>query len=155
MTESNSTPSSTLGYELMRHFVLPDLLGHEASGLLYLLGKNLGRKFTMSSIPELQIFFNEAGWGTLTVEKEKKDTCHFILSGDPVEKAFALNTEHSFNLEAGFLAANFASQTGFYTEATEEINHKKSTVILIVKWDRKEYDANASIDSTKEDSISN
>lgn len=136
MTDTTITPTPQLGYELMRHFVLPDILGEEAHSLLYLLGKNLGRKFTFSNIPELQTFFSEAGWGTLTVKTENKNSIVFRLDGAPVSKAFALNATHSFNLEAGFLASNFASITGCYTEAAEELS--KAHVLLTVQWDRKE-----------------
>lgn len=136
MTDTMTSPSPQLGYELMRHFVLPDILGEESHSLLYLLGKNLGRKFTFSSIPELQAFFIEAGWGGLNVKSESKDAIVFRLEGEPVKKAFALNAEHSFNLEAGFLASNFTCITGCYTEAAEEIS--KQRVSITVKWDRKE-----------------
>ncbi|MBO8177297.1 YslB family protein [Aeribacillus pallidus] len=126
------------GYELIRDFVLPDLLGQEADGILYWAGKNIARKFPLTSIEEIVTFFEEAGWGQLSIIYEKKDELLFELSGSIVKRRLEINKENSFKIEAGFLAQQIQSQKKAIAETFEEKLLSKQKVRFTVRWDRKD-----------------
>lgn len=44
----------------------------------------------------------------------------------------------TFKLEAGFIAEQIQHQKKLYSESYEEVDKRKKTVKIIVKWDRKE-----------------
>ncbi|WP_409289673.1 YslB family protein [Peribacillus sp. SCS-37] len=126
------------GYDLIREFLLNELLGKEASQLLYWGGKQLARKFPLQSVEEIIEFFRNAGWGTLTQTKLSKDESLFELSGSTVERRLSINVKCHFQLEAGFLAEQFEIQRKVSTEAIEEPKKRGAKVSFIVKWDTKD-----------------
>jgi predicted hydrocarbon binding protein len=117
------------GYDLLREDVLPDLLGKEHNIILYWAGKSLARKYPINTIEEIITFFQRAGWGELSLVKEKKSELTFELTSSLFE--------HKKNivkpLEAGFLAEQVQNIMGYITETNED--KKKQKVIFHVKWD--------------------
>ena len=125
----------SFGYEIVRDHLLQTILGKHEEDILYWAGKDLARKFPLFSMEEAVQFFTEAGWGELTLEKEKKDERIYVLTND----ADMLNIEHRcFRLEAGFLAEQQQRQLGFLTECYEEKNIKQNFIKFTVKTDLKE-----------------
>lgn len=133
MTDTKTVP--TFGYELIRDHVLSTILGKHESDILYWSGKELARKFQMFSMEETNSFFQEAGWGELTLERLTKNEAFYKLTGEPdllqIEK-------RCFRLEAGFLAQQQQKLGGFLTECFEEKDLKKNIIQFHVKWDLKE-----------------
>lgn len=120
------------GYELIREEVLPELLGKEHNIILYWAGKSLARKYPVTSIDDLIIFFKKAGWGELSLVKEKKSEAIFEL----YSSLFEGKNSFSAPLEAGFLAEQIQSIKGFIAETDEESKSGKiKKVIFQVKWD--------------------
>ncbi|MHC5252131.1 YslB family protein [Listeria kieliensis] len=134
--ENKLVPS--FGVELFRDYLLPDLLGEESPHIFYWAGKDLARKFPLTSFEEVQDFFEEASFGSIEVVKEKKEELQILLYGPAVETRFDLQGEPSFKLEAGFIAEQIQTQNGYYAEAYDEINKRKKEALLVVKWDLKE-----------------
>lgn len=121
------------GYDILRDHVLPSILGAHQGDILYWAGKEVARKFPIFSVEELPAFFQEAGWGILSLEKTLKDETFYILTfGDE------LNIQNrSFQLEAGFLAEQYQKLNGLLTECYGEAQSKKERVTFQVKWDAK------------------
>ena len=133
MTDTKTIP--TFGYELIRDHVLSTILGKHEEDILYWAGKDLARKFQMFSMEEATSFFEEAGWGVLTLDRQTKDEAFFTLTGE----ADALQIDkRCFRLEAGFLAQQQQKLGGFLTECFEEKFSKKNIIQFHVKWDLKE-----------------
>src|SRR5690606_38200048 len=104
--------------------------------VLYWAGKDIARKFPCTDIQLIISFFKDAGWGTLTLEKESKDGYILHLTNDDPE---LLNiTKRTFRLEAGFIAEQIQSMKGCLTECFEEKKEKQQIVTFQVKWDAKE-----------------
>ncbi len=125
----------TFGYEIVRDNVLRTILGKHEEEVLYWAGKELARKFPLFSIDEAPNFFEQAGWGQLTLEKESKSHYTFILTGDADVLKF---DERCFRIEAGFLAEQIQKLKGCLTECYEEKKAKQHEIIFNVKWDEKE-----------------
>ncbi len=126
------------GYEILRDQLIPDILGKHTPDILYWGGKQLSRKFPLHSQEELISFFNEAGWGTLTLVELKKNEMTFELSGPHVERRLSLKSDISFKLEAGFLAEQTQLQKKCVTEAADEIHKRTKSVKIITRWDDKD-----------------
>ncbi|MFA9558661.1 DUF2507 domain-containing protein [Evansella sp. AB-rgal1] len=121
---------SAYSNHILRHVLLPELLGEEEESLLYWAGKSLSRKLQVEDLPT---FFEKANWGTLTLEKEKKNERHYELVAPLMEH------ERPFSLECGFIANWTERQVEFITEATYELKKKKPcTCKIIVRWDTKD-----------------
>ena len=133
MTDTKTVPA--FGYELIRDHVLSTILGKHEDDILYWSGKELARKFQMFSMEETTSFFEEAGWGTLTLERLSKDEAFYTLTGEP--DALQID-KRCFRLEAGFLAQQQQKLGGFLTECYEEKALKKNQILFHVKWDLKE-----------------
>ena len=124
------------GYEIIRDHVLSNILGKHENEILYWAGKDLARKFPLYSMEEAQQFFQEAGWGQLTLLKESKDELTYVLTES---SSIPLQIENRcFRLEAGFLAAQKERNLGFLTECFEEKNLKQNSVTFKLKSDLKE-----------------
>ncbi|WP_409302051.1 YslB family protein [Peribacillus sp. SCS-155] len=136
--QMNKQQIPAFGYEIIREFVLADILGKESPQILYWAGKQLARKFPLTGKDEIIAFFYNAGWGNLQFIKETRDDLELTLSGQPVERRFELNEDCHFQLEAGFLAEQFTLQRKFTAETLEEIKRRTKKVILTVKWDTKD-----------------
>ena len=135
MVYNDTKTIPTFGYELIRDNILRSVLGKHEEEVLYWAGKELARKFPLFSTEEAVRFFEQAGWGVLSVEKEGKDSAIFILTGDADVLKFE---ERCFRIEAGFLAEQIQKLIGYLTECYEQKNIKQSTVKFNVKWDLKE-----------------
>lgn len=123
------------GYELIREFLLQDLLGEESYHILYWAGKQLARKFPLTNMAEVVHFFESAGWGQLTMDKETKTELEMTLTGEIINRRIQLFSSSHFQLEAGFLAEQCVLQKKFYSEATADIKKRSKQVHFIVKWD--------------------
>lgn len=126
------------GYEIIREFLLEDLLGKEGPQILYWAGKQLGRRFPLSSTAEVITFFQEAGWGDLELQKEEKEEMKWELSGKLIERRFSINDAIHFQLEAGFLAYQMEHQRKYVSEAYEEQKKKAGVVQFTVRLDSKD-----------------
>ncbi|MHA6259396.1 YslB family protein [Sporosarcina sp. CAU 1771] len=136
MEKSTYGVPTQFGYELLRDHVLPSILGPHESDILYWSGKEIARKFPVFNVEELPTFFLEAGWGSLTLEKEAKNEAFFKLKND---SEYINIKERTFHLEAGFIAEQYQKLNGVLTECfAEKINKRNDPHILIhVKWDPK------------------
>lgn len=133
LTDTKTVPA--FGYELIRDHVLSTILGKHEDDILYWSGKELARKFQMFSMEEAASFFEEAGWGVLTLDSLSKDEAFYILTGEP--DALQID-KRCFRLEAGFLAQQQQKLGGFLTECFEEKFIKKNIIHFHIKWDLKE-----------------
>jgi predicted hydrocarbon binding protein len=126
------------GYEMIRDILLPDILGKHTPEILYWGGKQLSRKFPLQSIEECSSFFDEAGWGALTVIEQKKNEITFELRGSFIERRLSLKSDVTFKLEAGFLAEQIQLQKKCTTEAADEIHKRNQSVKITARWDEKD-----------------
>lgn len=134
--ESITVPS--FGYELLREVLLPDLLGKETASILYWAGKRLARQYPLGTFEEIIAFFAKAGWGALTIIKERRDELEVELAGELVAARMSMNDDCSFSLEAGFLAQQIEQQKRCITEAYEQPKKRAKKVIFTIKWDQKD-----------------
>lgn len=134
--EIQSEKESVAGLLLLRDQLLPNLLGEEHSAILYWAGKELARQHPLENEAATVQFFHTYGFGTLTQSSTKKQTIHYILSGDVVTSRLQTK-EPSFSLEAGFLAQQHQLQQNLYSEASFEIIPRKKLVHLVVQTDKK------------------
>ncbi|KFZ42446.1 hypothetical protein JS80_09955 [Anoxybacillus sp. KU2-6(11)] len=123
---------------LFRQELLPNLFGKETPFILYWAGKDLARKYPLATIDDVIAFFEQAGWGNLSLLEEKKDQCELRLEGPLVAMRFDYGGDCTFQLEAGFLAQQFEQQKGYVTEAFEQQKRRAKIVLFTVKWDRKD-----------------
>ena len=126
------------GYEIIREFLLDDLLGKEGPQILYWAGKQLGRRFPLSGPEETITFFRDAGWGELQLVKQTKDELKWELSGELIQRRFSINEKTHFQLEAGFLAYQTEHQRKVVSECYEEQKKRSSKVYFTVKTDNKD-----------------
>ncbi|WP_088068430.1 YslB family protein [Gottfriedia luciferensis] len=139
-TENFNTPGniSGFGYELLRNDLLADLLGKDQHDILYWAGKMLARKYPLATFEEIIDFFEKAGWGTLTVEEEKKQEVHLILTSELITYRNQNKKHVSYQLEAGFLAMQIQQQIDVIAETYEEQSKRGDKVKFQVKWDLKD-----------------
>ncbi|WP_078595120.1 DUF2507 domain-containing protein [Evansella clarkii] len=120
---------------ILRHVLLPELLGKEEEMILYWAGKALYRKLASAQavLEDKASFFSAAGWGDLELIKEKRTELHYELVAPRMEKG------RPFTLETGFLSEWNENETGCITEATYEVVKKDPcTCRITVKWDPKD-----------------
>ncbi|QUG43730.1 YslB family protein [Psychrobacillus sp. INOP01] len=134
LNEKEHSHVTSFGYELIRDHVLTSILGKHEKDILYWAGKDLARKFPLYSMDEAVTFFNEAGWGTLHLEKTTKDSAFYTLSTYNLPQS---GQSRSHRLEAGFLAEQQQKLTGYLTECYDEEVKKNGLVSLQIKWDSK------------------
>lgn len=132
--DSVPTPSSTFGIELIRDYVLMDLLGTDYRHVIYWAGKRLAREFPVLSAEEAPPFFHEAGWGHLELKKQKGNSLSFLLT--PPESTRLDRPAGYFQLEAGFLAEQFSRLNGCVAEGYAELN--KTHVQILIEIDPKD-----------------
>lgn len=126
---------SVFGYELIRDVLLTEVLGNDASAILYWGGKSLARRFPCVDFEELSSFFAEAGWGQITLVKESKNEQMFHLSGGMTERRFEVQTNPFFTLEAGFIAEQTAIRFETEAEAVCHLHKRSKHVEITVKWE--------------------
>ncbi|WP_088014375.1 YslB family protein [Gottfriedia acidiceleris] len=129
---------SGFGYELIRNDLLNDLLGKEQNDILYWAGKMIARKYPLATFEEIIEFFDQAGWGNLTVEEEKKQEVHLTLSSELITYRNQQKKNVSYQLEAGFLAMQIQQQIDVIAETYEEQSKRGDKVKFLVKWDLKD-----------------
>lgn len=131
MTAKEPEITEHFGYEIIRDYVLSDILGNHENDVLYWAGKSLARKFPLYSLEEAAAFFEQAGFGELVTEKTSKDETVFLLRPLKLDN-------RCFKLEAGFLAQQKQKLGGFLTEAYDEVLPKKKLVRITLKTDLRE-----------------
>jgi predicted hydrocarbon binding protein len=137
--ESNEPRNISLfGYELIREFILPDILGKDTPEILYWAGKRLARNHPLNSLDEIIDFFSKASWGQLELIKERKDEIEFELVSPLIVSRVKSKAEHFFQIEAGFLAQQIELQKQVIAETFEHPVKKANKVLFTVKWDRKD-----------------
>jgi len=129
--ETMSQPAFAI--ELLRDYVLTDLLGEDYAQVIYWSGKRVARKFPTMSNEELSAFFMEANWGQLTLLKERGSKFTFELLPPPATQA---KTTGYFQLEAGFLAEQIAGR--FQCVAEGYADPSRKSVQITVQLDRKD-----------------
>ncbi|WP_186576223.1 YslB family protein [Aquibacillus kalidii] len=120
--------TSGSGYDLLRYVCLPDLLGKDTQSILYVLGKNIARKMTFTSIEEIYDFFLKTGWGHLTLIKEKRREFIFELTGEAITNRIESKIEQDYRIESGFLAEAIQQLKSIPCECIEELKNKKGFV---------------------------
>ncbi|BBW95364.1 YslB family protein [Geobacillus sp. FSL W8-0032] len=133
-----SISDSAFGAELLRHALLPELLGKDVDSLLYWAGKQLARRYPLDTLDEVKTFFERAGWGTLSIVKEQNDGLSVELSGAIIAARCSVYERCACQLEAGFLAQQIERQTRLVTEAIELPPKRDGKARIFVKWDRKQ-----------------
>lgn len=131
MTVKDPEINQEFGYEIIRDYVLSEVLGQHEADILYWAGKSLARKFPLYTMEEAADFFSQAQFGRLSLEKSSKDETVYLLV--PLKIA-----NRCFKLEAGFLAEQKQKLDGFLTEAYEEVFLKKNQVRITLKTDSRE-----------------
>lgn len=140
LTNDSTTASvPAFGYELLREVLLPELLGKDTSTILYWAGKTLARKYPLQDMNDIIVFFQQAGWGKLSVKEESKDDLELELTSELISQRFKLKKEPLFQLEAGFLAQQIETQRKVTTEAYEHPKKRADKVVFTVKWDKKDH----------------
>ncbi|EIT85403.1 hypothetical protein A374_11685 [Fictibacillus macauensis ZFHKF-1] len=135
--EQTASGVPVFAYEVLKHILLPELLGKEERNILYWAGRSLARKFPVDSAEEIIHFFAEAGWGTLTILEMNKHEMTFELSSPIITKRFQMKEDVTFGLEAGFIAEQIQYHRKCITETYETVK-RKHKVHFTVKWDRKD-----------------
>ncbi|MGJ9383002.1 DUF2507 domain-containing protein [Salipaludibacillus sp. CF4.18] len=132
--QQDTTSPSASGYDLLRHDLLPELLGEDEEKILYWAGKALARKKIKENEKiETTHFFHNAYWGSLQPVKEKKNERIYEVV------APHMSNDRPFSLEAGFLAQIVEIEKGVIAESYYEVKKKKPfTVQITVRWDRKD-----------------
>ncbi|MCM0582304.1 YslB family protein [Weissella diestrammenae] len=115
---------------LLRDRLMPNLFNEDIADITYWAGKSLAREFELHGIKAIIDFFNDAGFGTLTMHSQKATMQKWHLTGQVIETRLNEEKVPDFNLEAGFIAQQTQQQLGFGAEAQVEIN--KNIVILTV-----------------------
>ncbi|WP_410501631.1 DUF2507 domain-containing protein [Exiguobacterium acetylicum] len=132
----DATPNQTplFGIELIRDYVLTDLLGSDYRQVIYWAGKRLARQFPVVDESELSSFFEQAGWGTLEIKKQKGTVISYILF--PPETTRDERPQGYFQLEAGFLAEQHSRFNACVAEGYAEVN--KELIQITVQIDPKD-----------------
>ncbi len=136
--ELKELQTPAFGYELIREVLIPTILGKDYSHMLYWAGKELARKYPLSSTEEMISFFENAGWGNLTVLSLNKNEMEFELSGDLISLRLGKDNNCSFQLEAGFIAEQLQTINSYITETHEQIKKRAKKVVFTAKWDHKD-----------------
>lgn len=133
---TNVMQTTGSGYDLLRYVCLPDLLGKDATTILYVLGKNMARQLEWNSFEQVKTFFYKTGWGELIDVKEKRSEHIFTLTGSAITRRMKHDIVTDYRLEAGFLAAAIQQIKGVDCECSEEIKTRKNMVELRVLFTR-------------------
>lgn len=124
-----STPE-TLGYELLRDILLPDLLGQEAPGILYWAGKDLARRLPLSQLDDLPTFFAQFNFGELKLSQQTKNRYIYQLDGQQIARRQKAFSNADFQLETGFIAQQVQQLTQTIAEGQLEFDRDKITIIV-------------------------
>lgn len=114
----------SIGQDVLRYLVLPDILGNEKETLLYFSGRNLARNLKIDSLEDIKLIFSLLSWGNLDLIKEKKNEITFHLLSDQIVKRIQSDFITDFRLEAGFLAEAISHLTERPCECQEDVNKR-------------------------------
>jgi len=116
---------------LLREALLPELLGDDQGDINYWAGKSLARRFPIGNPKDATTFFEQVGFGHLSLIKQTAQMTRWQLSGTPVKLRKQLQGDGDFTLEAGFLAEMMAQQLGVSAEAelTETSRKLQATTV--------------------------
>ncbi|WP_158282245.1 DUF2507 domain-containing protein [Salipaludibacillus keqinensis] len=131
-TQPSQVPA--FSYDLIRHELIPELLGEDEGRILYWAGKSLARKqMDLNKNINPYDFFTEAHWGSLQTVKESKSERIYELASSHQEN------KRPFTLEAGFLAQFVEIEKGVVSESSYAIKRNKPlTITITVRWDKKD-----------------
>lgn len=132
--EETAAQVPAFSYYVLRHQLLPELLGEDEAAILYWAGKSLARKNKeFIKADGVDLFFSRANWGRLKLVKEKKKERIYEFYSSHQSK------ESPFSLEAGFLSQAVEMEKELISEASYEIKSKKPlTLTITVRWDLKD-----------------
>jgi predicted hydrocarbon binding protein len=134
----NEIEIPAFGYELIRNELMSELLHKEESSILYWAGKNLARRYPLTTNQSIIDFFSKAGWGELTVVNEKKSEVQFELTSELIQYRFETKNTCSYKLESGFLAEQIQNITGSITESFDQVKPKLQKILFTVRSDHKD-----------------
>ncbi|PTL38716.1 DUF2507 domain-containing protein [Alkalicoccus saliphilus] len=133
MSQNSRDTVPAYSYDILRHELLPLLLGEEEEMILYWAGKSLARRLHLQSQEELERFFNEANWGRLTLVKEKRHGRLYEIESTGTDPS------RPFTLEAGVIAQAVEKDKGLLAEASCTVSKKAPLILHIaVEWDKKD-----------------
>jgi predicted hydrocarbon binding protein len=124
-------PKEIFGSLILKDVLLPELLGNDSSDILYFAGKELARKLASNTLLGISQFFKLADWGDLSITKQDPSRQTWELTGDILKTRYEIDNLPDFYLEAGFLAQQIQQQLGKTTEATYQLNGKKSVTFIL------------------------
>ncbi|SRR5690625_405912 len=127
--------TSGAGYDILRYVSLPNLLGNEADTILYFMGKDLARRFNITSFEDIYDIADKMGWGRLELVKEKKNSVTFCLMADAVVYRLKAPVEVEFRLECGFISEAVQMVKDINCECSEKINYRIHQVEFTVVYD--------------------
>lgn len=139
LSQFDGLHTTGIAYELIREVLIPDLLGKELPSILYWAGKNIARKYPVTSEEDIIRFFKEAGWGDLIMKAKKSNGVEFELTGDFIKARNQSRKETSYNMEAGFIAQQYEMLNNVITEAFVEQKKRHNIVHFTVKSDRRDF----------------
>ncbi|MBS9334457.1 YslB family protein [Fructobacillus sp. M1-13] len=120
---------------LLRDALLQNLLTDDYANITYWAGKELARQFPLESIAEIANFFEQAGFGNLTITYQGEAEQQWLVAGPVIKDRLALNRQADFSLEAGFLAQQVELQNEAIAESYFQVNMRKHTVTITVMVD--------------------
>lgn len=129
---------NAFAYELIREELLPDIIGKELDRISYWAGKNLARKYTLETFDEIIVFFQQAGWGDLSIIEQNRREMQVQLTSPLIAERYKNKRTTTYQLEAGFLAQQIQQQRQVIAEAYENQKKRSEKVLFTVKWDSKD-----------------
>ncbi len=131
-------PMNAFAYELIREELLPDIIGKELDRISYWAGKNLARKYTLETFDDIIVFFQQAGWGDLSIIEQNRREMQLQLTSPLIAERYKNKRHTTYQLEAGFLAQQVQQQRQVIAEAYENQKKRSEKVLFTVKWDSKD-----------------
>lgn len=131
-------PMNAFAYELIREELLPDIIGKELDRILYWAGKNLARKYTLETFDDIIVFFQQAGWGNLSIVEQNRREMQLQLTSPLITERYKNKQSTTYQLEAGFLAQQTQQQRQVIAETYENQKKRAEKVLFTVKWDSKD-----------------
>ena len=129
---------NAFAYELIREELLPDIIGKELDRISYWAGKNLARKYTLETFDDIIVFFQQAGWGDLSIIEQNRREMQIQLTSPLIAERYKNKRHTTYQLEAGFLAQQVQQQRQVIAEAYENQKKRSEKVLFTVKWDSKD-----------------
>ena len=119
--------------------MLPNILGKDASHILYWAGKDLARKVSSSKTSmKFLISLSKPGGAIYRLNGKGKQMLEFELTSPIVKERIKKREQSTFQIEAGFLAQQVEQQKKVVAEAYEHPKKRAGKVIFTVKWDNRD-----------------